>query len=332
LITKFGTIIASISSDICKDELGGFKMKRKYFIFLVIMAFVTLLYAPIVLADSILGTAQSFAVLGASTVTNTGTTIITGDVGVYAGSAIPGFADSNTFLGPGSHAPAGAGLASGTIYLGDISGTGPPAQAQLDVTKAYNGLAGMPVTQTLTGQDLGGKTLTKGVYFFKEAAQLTGTLQLDGQGLTNAYWVFQIGTTLTTDSNSKVQVINAPGGNDQDYGVFWQVGTSATIGTYTEFEGNILALAAITMQTGATDLNGRLFARVEAVTLDSNVISIVCPNGGPGYNGSLEYDSSGNIVEIGGGGPTPVPEPATMLLLGSGLVGLAGFARRKFKK
>jgi hypothetical protein len=85
------------------------------------------------------------------------------------------------------------------------------------------------------------------------------------------------------------------------------------------------------MQTGATDLNGRLFARVEAVTLDSNVISIVCPNGGPGYNGSLEYDSSGNIVEIGGGGPTPVPEPATMLLLGSGLVGLAGFARRKFK-
>jgi hypothetical protein len=330
LIKKFGTIIADPTKGIYKDKQGGLKMKPKCFIFLVIVTFVTFLYAPIVSATSILGTADSFAVLGASTVTNTGSTVITGDVGVYAGSAIPGFADSNTFLGPGSHAPAGAGLASGTIYLGDISGTGPPAQAQLDVTKAYNGLAGMAVTQTLTGQDLGGKTLTKGVYFFADVAQLTGTLQLDGQGLTNAYWVFQIGSTLTTATDSKVQVINAPGGNDQDYGVFWQVVSSATIGTRTEFEGNILALASITMNTDATDLNGRLFAQVGAVTLDSNDISIVCPNGGPGYNGSLEYDSSGKVVPIGGG--VPVPEPSTMLLLGSGLIGLAGYGRKKFFK
>ncbi|MDP3184894.1 MAG: ice-binding family protein [Anaerolineales bacterium] len=289
--------------DICKemrqilDERIVSKMKFKLLILFVVAALAALLYPPLVSATSILGSAENFAVLGGQAVTNTGSTTITGDVGVYPGSAITGFPP---------------GLVTGTIH-------GPGAvslQAQSDVTTAYTGLAAMPYNSVLTGKDLGGLTLTSGVYKFDSAAQLTGSLTLDAQHNNNAYWVFQIGSALTTAPGSSVVLTNLGTNDGRDNGLYWQVGSSATLGTTTAFEGNILALTSITMNTGATIPNGRALARNGAVTLDANAIS-------PGYSGGLEFDTAGHVV--------PVPVPAAMLLLGSGLAGLAAF-RKRFKK
>ena len=207
-----------------------------------------------------LGSAQSFAVLGGSTVTNTGSSTISGDLGVSPGSAVTGF-------------PPGV-VVNGTIHAADaLAGA-----AQTSLTAAYTNLAGQACTQDLTGQDLGGKTLTAGVYCFSSSAQLTGTLTLDAQGNANAVFIFKIGSTLTTASGSSVVLIN--GGSLCN--VFWQVGSSATLGTTTAFAGNILALTSITLTTGAT-VTGRTLARNGAVTLDSNTVSAICASGpGPG--------------------------------------------------
>lgn len=197
-----------------------------------------------------LGSARSFAVLAGSTVTNTGPSVIAGDLGVSPGSAVTGF-------------PPGI-VSSGTIHAADaVAGA-----AQVSLTTAYNALAAQGCTQDLTGQDLGGKTLTPGVYCFSTSAQLTGVLTLDAQGNANAVFIFKIGSTLTTASGSSVLLIN--GGSPCN--VFWQIGSSATLGTTTSFTGNILALTSITLTTGAT-VTGRALARNGAVTLDSNTIS-----------------------------------------------------------
>ncbi len=137
------------------------------------------------------------------------------------------------------------------------------------MTTAYNTLAGMACNTDLTGQDLGGLTLTPGVYCFSSSAQLTGNLTLDAQGNSQALFVFQIGSTLTTATNASVVVIN--GG--QDCNVSWQVGSSATLGTATAFVGNILALTSITLNTTAS-VSGRVLARNGAVTLDNNAITV----------------------------------------------------------
>ena len=200
-----------------------------------------------------LGAAQSFAVLGGSTVTNTGSSVITGDLGVSPGSAVTGFPPGSVVLG--------------TIHAADAAA----AAAQSAVTTAYNGLAGQACTQDLTGQDLGGKTLVAGVYCFSTSAQLTGTVTLDAQGNPHAVFIFKIGSTLTTASASSVLVINS----GSLCNIFWQVGSSATLGTATAFAGNILALTSITLTTGAS-VRGRTLARNGAVTLDTNTVTAPC--------------------------------------------------------
>jgi hypothetical protein len=202
------------------------------------------------LAAPSLGAAQSFAVLGASTVTNTGSSVITGNLGVSPGTAVTGFL-------PGI-------LAAGTIHSADAAAFA----AQAAVTTAYASLVGQACTQDLTGQDLGGQTLTAGVYCFSSSAQLTGTLSLNAQGNPHAVFIFKMGSTITTASAAAVVLIN--GGSPGN--VFWQVGSSATLGTGTSFTGNILALASITVTTGA-HVNGRTLARNGAVTLDSNAVT-----------------------------------------------------------
>jgi len=196
------------------------------------------------------GTEQSFAVLGGSAVTNTGSSVITGNLGVSPGSAITGFPP---------------GILTGVIHAADAQAL----QAQTDTTETYIDLASQACSSDLTGQDLGGKTLVPGVYCFSTSAQLTGALTLDGGGDPSAVWVFKTGSTLTTASNSSVLLLN--GG--QPCNVFWQIGSSATLGTGTSLAGNILALTSITLATGA-NVSGRALARNGAVTLDSNTITI----------------------------------------------------------
>lgn len=208
-----------------------------------------LLSGAAVSAQSGLGTAQSFAVVGGSTVTNTGPSVLTGNLGVSPGSAVTGFPP---------------GTVTGTIHTANAAA----AQAQSDITTFYNSLAGTACTLDLTGQDLGGRTLTPGVYCFSSSAQLTGPLTLNAQGNANASFIFKTGSTLTTASGSSVVMIN--GGNP--CGVSWQIGSSATLGTTTSFMGNLVALTSITLNTG-TNIVGRALARNGAVTLDTNNIS-----------------------------------------------------------
>jgi hypothetical protein len=195
---------------------------------------------------------STFAVLGGSTVTNTSTpTMVTGNLGVSPGSAVTGF-------------PPGI-VTGGTIHAGDLAA----AQAQTELTATYNSLASMACDTDLTGQDLGGMTLTPGVYCFSSSAQLTGTLTLDAQGSSNPLFIFKIGSSLTTASTSSVLLIN--GGSVCS--VFWQVGSSATLGTGTALVGSIVALTSITLNTGAS-VSGRVLARNGAVTLDNSNVTL----------------------------------------------------------
>jgi hypothetical protein len=209
-----------------------------------------------------LGAAASFAVVAATTVTNTGPTVVTGDIGVSPGTAVVGFPP---------------GMVNGTIHAAD----GPASAASAAVLTAYNQAAGEPCDTTLTVADLGGQTLLPGVYCFSSTTVgLTGTLTLNAAGNPNAAWLFKIGSTLITASNSAVVLIGGatPCNNNN---ITWQVGSSATLGTGTSFVGNILASASITLNSTASSTGG-LYAHTGAVTMDTNTVSTCAGAGGKG--------------------------------------------------
>jgi uncharacterized protein with beta-barrel porin domain len=195
----------------------------------------------------------SFAILGGSAITNTGSSVITGNIGLSPGTAITGF-------------PPGIVVPPSAIFNSDATAI----QAQIDLFNLYNNLSAMPATHDLSGQNLGGLTLTPGVYSFSSSAQLTGNLTLNGLGNPNATFIFNIGSTLTTASASSVSLINGAQGSN----VFFRVGSSATLGTTTAFEGDIVALTSITLDTGADISCGAALAHNGAVTLDDNTISV----------------------------------------------------------
>jgi len=223
-----------------------------------------------------LGTADNFAVLAGSGITNVSAgTRIAGDVGSAPTPSVTGLVQSQV---------------DGVLYLSSDPET---TQAQVDLTTGYNDAASAPCGTDLTGVDLGGLTLVPGVYCFSSSAQLTGTLTLDAQGNTKSQWIFQIGSTLTTASASKV-LISYDGDNQQPHairkcargcGVYWQIGSSATIGAGTQFAGIMMANTSITLN-GGVDL-GKALALNGAVSISAQekIEGAPCDNGTPGHSG-----------------------------------------------
>ncbi|WP_440098603.1 ice-binding family protein [Streptosporangium sp. H16] len=221
-----------------------------------------------------LGTAGAFAVLAGSTVTNTGATVVTGDLGLSPGTAVTGFPP---------------GTVNGAIHAADAVA----AQAKVDLVAAYDDAASRTPAATV-GTELGGTTVTPGVYTSAAGTfGITGTLTLDAQGDSGAVFVFQAASTLITASASTVVLT----GGAQARNVFWQVGSSATLGTGSSLAGNVLALTSITVTTGVS-VNGRVLARDGAVTLDTNTITK------PAGALSISVPGTANLGSVVAGSPT----------------------------
>ncbi|MFT7391517.1 MAG: hypothetical protein ACI9ZH_001747 [Paracoccaceae bacterium] len=255
----------------------------------------TLISVPLpILAAPILGSDLStFTVLGAETVTNVPVSTVDGNIGVWAGTSITGFLSTS-----------GTTATDPNVTNGLVQSATPLAQsAQAQLTQARNDLWSMG-TGTVLGPNLTGLTLAPGVYTVSAAAtNLAGTLTLDGGGDVNAAWVFNMTSTLITSSYSVVNMINA----SSVAGLFWNVASSATIGTYSTFMGNVLALTSISVNTGATNACGRFFADTAAVTLQMNTLSRTCFGdlaGSDGLSGGLD------VTDDGEGGRTVAFVPA----------------------
>lgn len=221
---------------------------RKGMIIILLPVLAVLIFPLVSLAATQpqLGSALNYTVLASSTITNTGSTVVTGNLALSPGTSVTGFPP---------------GVVTGTQQVANAASV----QAQKDLTSAYLQAVSAPSTMNLTGKDLGGLTLTPGVYSFSSSADLTGTLTLDGNGV----YIFQIGSTLTSASNASVVLENGA----QSCAVYWQVGSSATLGAQSKLVGNVMALTSITMDTGSTLLDGRALARTGALTLDANAIT-----------------------------------------------------------
>ncbi len=279
-------------------------MKKKItalsaFVLIVLVASIASAKSPGANVAINLGTATNFGLLAGSGITNASpATFITGDVGSSPTPSVTGLT---------------AAQVHGTLYTTSVPAT---AQAQSDLTIGYNDAAGAPCGTDLTGTDLGGLTLVPGVYCFSSSALLTGTLTLDGQGNASAQWVFQIGSTLTTATNSSVVLINGA----VNCNVFWQIGSSATIQTNNTFVGNIMALTSITLDGGI--LNGRALARNGAVTISAQetVTALPCT-----CNITVSSSSAGTVTNFS----YPMPYVAgqyTETNIGSGLTSAEGLA------
>jgi hypothetical protein len=248
-----------------------------------------------------LGTAGSYAVLAGSTVTNTGPSVISGNLCVSPGTAVTGFP-------PGT-------VNSGTIHAADAAAAG----AQADLTTAYNDAAGRVKSASIGGFIGAGQTLPPGVYKATSSLDVGGSLTLDAQGDPNAVFIFQAGSTLGTDTGTTISLTNGA----QACNVFWQVGSSATLTTGSTFQGTILALTSITVQTGDT-ITGRALARNGAVTLDDDTITVPsCTTGtGPTSTGTGPTPTGTGPTPTGTGtgtGPTPTGTGPTPTATGTGI-------------
>ena len=232
-----------------------------------------------------LATASPFVVLAGSTATNTGPSVLNGDLGVYPGTALPGF---------------DVAVVNGAVHAADaVAG-----QAKFDLGAAYDVAAGEPTGggNDLSNTNLGTRTLTPGNYNYSDAALMTGPLVLNAQGNPNARFVFNIGSQLTTATGSSVTMIN--GGSPCN--VYWRVGTSAILGSTTQFKGNLMALASIRLGN-AVNVQGRLLARTGEVTLINDVID-------------------GSMCGTSSSAPTPTPSPGDSTTPG-GTTGPGGTAQ-----
>jgi hypothetical protein len=281
------------------------EMKRLIHWPLIVLA--TLLCVPVTGFAQILLSAGSFAVLGGSDVTNTGSTIITGNVG--SSTAVTGFY------------PAGTIMVDGSPAQPIVGGTTP--QAELDLIKAADGLAGMSSSQPVNNGALAGQTLYPGIYTFSpQSISLDGALVLDANGENNAVWVFQIADSMTTSSGSSVTLIDPGSNGGSDDGIFWVAETGAiTIGSGSSILGNYLAYSSISFDGGDSGTDGARLLAQAGVTIASasTVNSTGGPDGGD-FDGGVVYQGSNVVL---------VPEPSAFLwLVPLGALGLVLLRRR----